>query len=52
MKVAILIFLIINALIIGLLVVSCIYTIMEERTKTMKRCGVSEDWKIIKRKTL
>lgn len=43
MKVAILIFLIINALIMGLLVISCIYTIMEERTKTMKRCGVLEN---------
>lgn len=42
MNTAILIFLIINALVIGLLVLSCIYTIFENRTKAIKRCGVLE----------
>ncbi len=43
MKVAILIFLIINALILGFLVFACIYTILEDRTKTIKKCGVLEN---------
>lgn len=42
MNTAILIFLIINALVIGLLVLSCIYTIFENRTKAIKRCGALE----------
>ena len=42
MNTAILIFLIINALIIGLLVFSLVYMILENRTKVIKRCGVLE----------
>ena len=42
MNTAILIFLIINALVIGLLVFSFVYMILENRTKAIKRCGVLE----------
>lgn len=42
MKIAILTFLIINALIVGLLVFNFIYMILENRTKTIKRCGALE----------
>ena len=42
MNTAILIFLIINALLIGFLVFSFIYMILENRTKAIKRCGALE----------
>lgn len=42
MNTAILIFLIINALLIGFLVFSFVYMILENRTKAIKRCGVLE----------
>lgn len=42
MNTAILIFLIINALLIGFLVFSFVYMILENRTKAIKRCGALE----------
>ena len=42
MNTAILIFLIINALLIGFLVFSFVYMILENRTNAIKRCGALE----------
>jgi uncharacterized protein YicC (UPF0701 family) len=42
MYTALLIFLIINALIMGLFVASIVYMLLENRTKVVKRCGVLE----------